>query len=256
MNVVIVEDELPAAEQIRRFVSSYPQPVTISGIYSTCAEIIRNLDGNDGIDLVFCDIELRDGNALTALQQTDLKTVIVFTTAYDEFWNESLKHNGIDYLLKPITVQKVHLALDKVMTLKRIFTKDNILLKQLSGWLQKNPDNKYRNRFPVKLAGELFIIDVAEVMYFRIANGVIFAISGERKKYPLMEETLSALEEQLDPNLFFRVNRSDIVNISFIRSIRIDEGSDYAILLKNVDEKIIVSQSRISELREWFTQSE
>ncbi len=253
MNVVIVEDELPAAEQMRRFISAYHQPVTISGIYSTCAEIIKNLDGNDSIDVVFCDIELRDGNALTALRQTDLKTVIVFTTAYDQFWSESLQHNGVDYLLKPITAQKVHHSLDKVMTLKRIFTKDNQLLKQLSGWLQQKPDSRYKKRFPVKVAGELFIINTADVIYFRITNGVIFAVPGEKKRYPLMEETLSALEEQLDPHQFFRVNRSDIVNINFIRSIRIDEGSDYTILLKTVEDKLTVSQSRITQLKEWFT---
>lgn len=253
MNVVIVEDELPAAEQMRHFVSIYHEPVIITGMYSTCAEIIKNLNGNENVDVVFCDIELRDGNVLTALRQTDLKTVIVFTTAYDQFWNESLQHNGVDYLLKPITAQKVHHALDKVMTLKRIFTKDNLLLKQLSGWLQQKPDNKFRKRFPVRVAGELFIIDVTDVIFFRIANGVIFAVPGEKKKYPLMEETLSALEEQLDPQQFFRVNRSDIVNINFIKSIRIDEGSDYTVLLKNVEEKLTVSQSRITQLKEWFS---
>lgn len=252
MNIVIVEDELPASLQMRHFISSYREPVTIKGIYSTCAEIIQHLNGNDGIDVVFCDIELRDGNALNALQQIDLKTVIVFTTAYDQFWSESLQHNGIDYLLKPITAEKVHAALDKVITLKQIFTKDNLLLKQLSGMLQQKPDMNYKKRFPVRVASELFVIDTADVLFFRITNGVIFAILGEKKKYPLMEETLSALEEQLDPQQFFRVNRSDIVNIRFIRSVRIDEGSDYTVLLKNSEEKLVVSQSRGTQFKAWF----
>lgn len=252
MNIVIVEDELPAAEQMRRFVNSYPDPVTIGGVYSTCAELVKNLDGNESVDVVFCDIELRDGNALTALQRIDLKTVIVFTTAYDQFWNDSMRHNGIDYLLKPITVEKVHAALDKVVTLKRIFTKDNLLLKQLSGLLLQKPDTTYKKRFPVRIASELFVIDTTDVLFFRITNGVIYAVLGEKKKYPLMEETLSALEEQLDPRQFFRVNRSDIVNISFIRSIRIDEGSDYTVQLKGSEDKLVVSQSRIAQLKEWF----
>jgi len=252
MTIVIIEDELPAAEQMKRFVSSYQESVQIIGIYTTCAEIIKNLNGNDTIDLVFCDIELRDGNALDALQKIDLQTIIVFTTAYDQFWKDSLQHNGIDYLLKPITIQKVHHALDKVMSLKRIFTKDNMLLKQLAGWIHQKQHKIYKKRFPIKVAGELFIIDVADVIFFRITNGVIFAILAEKKKYPLMEETLSALEEQLDPQQFFRVNRSDIVNIHFIRSIRIEEGNDYTVLLKNIEEKITVSQSRITQLKEWF----
>lgn len=252
MNVVIIEDELPAAAQMRSFLDRYREPVTISGIYSTCAEIIKNLDGNETIDLVFCDIELRDGNALSALRQIDLKTVIVFTTAYDQFWNESLQLNGIDYLLKPITAQKVHDALDKLVTLQRIFTKDNILLRQLSGILQQSPEKTYRKRFPVRVAGELFIIDVACIIYFRITNGVIFAVPGEKKKFPLMEETLAGLEEQLDPQQFFRVNRSDIVNINYIRSIRISGGSEYTVVLKNMEEELTVSQSKITQLKEWF----
>jgi len=252
MNIVIVEDEIPAAEQMRHFISSYHHPVKITGVYSTCAEIIQYLNENEGIDVVFCDIELRDGNALNALQQIDLKSVIIFTTAYDQFWSESLQHNGIDYLLKPITVEKVHSALDKVLTLKHIFTKNNVLLKQLSGMLQQKPGINFRKRFPVRVASELFVLDVADIMFFRITNGVIFAVLSEKKKYPLTEETLSALEEQLDPQLFFRVNRADIINIRFIRSVRIDEGSDYTVLLKNSEEKLTVSQSRIGQFKTWF----
>lgn len=252
MDIVIVEDELPAAAQMRDFISSYREPVNIVGVYSTCAEILRHLNRNDAIDVVFCDIELRDGNALTALQQIELKSVLIFTTAYDQFWNESLQHNGIDYLLKPITAGKVHAALDKVVTLKQIFTKDNIILKQLSGKLQQKQDAEYRKRFPVRVGSELFVIDVTDVMYFRITNGVIFAVLEEKKKYPLMEETLSALEEQLDPQQFFRVNRSDIINIRFIRSIRITEGSDYTILLKNSEDKLVVSQSKTAQFKTWF----
>ncbi|MBZ4189430.1 LytR/AlgR family response regulator transcription factor [Niabella beijingensis] len=252
MNIVIVEDELPASEQLRRFVTAYREPVAITGMYSTCSEIVKYLDDNEMVDVIFCDIELRDGNALTALQKINLKTVIVFTTAYDQFWNASLKHNGIDYLLKPLTAKKVHAALDKVVTLKRIFTKDNQILKQLSGILQQNPGAGYRKRFPVRVGSELFVIDAADVIFFRIVNGVVFAVVDEKKKYPLMEETLSALEEQLDPQQFFRVNRSDVVNVRFIKSIRIEEASDYTVLLKNSNEKIPVSQSRISQLKEWF----
>lgn len=252
MNIVIVEDELPAAAQLRDFISSYRQPVNIMGIYNTCADIMQHLNRNDAIDVVFCDIELRDGNALTTLQQIELRSVLIFTTAYDRFWNESLQHNGIDYLLKPIALQKVHAALDKVMTLKQIFTKDNLLLRQLSGSLQQKADMNYRKRFPVRVASEFFVIDAADILFFRITNGVIFAILGEKKKYPLMGETLSALEEQLDPQQFFRVNRSDIVNIAFIRSVRIEEGNDYTVLLKNSEEKLAVSQSRIVPFKAWF----
>jgi len=253
MNVVIVEDEIPAAEQMRYFISSYKEPISIKGIYSTCVEIVKHLNRNESVDLVFCDIELRDGNVLTALQQIELRTVIVFTTAYEQFWTESLRHNGIDYLLKPITIEKIHAALDKALTLKRIFTKDSLLLKQLSDLLQRKPEVHFKKRLPVKIGNELFVIDTADVVFFRIINGVIFAVSGEKKMYPLMEETLTALEEQLDAQLFFRVNRSDIVNIRFIKSIRVEEGGDHIVLLKNNEEELMVSQSRTPQLKIWFT---
>ena len=253
IRIIIVEDELPAAEQMRHFVETYQQPVNIAGMYSTCAEIIERLDGNDTADVIFCDIELRDGNALQALQQIDLKAVIIFTTAYDQFWSESLQHNGIDYLLKPITQQKVHAALDKVATLKKLFTRDNALLAQLAGILQQNkPATAYKKRFPVKLNKEVFIVDVADIQFFRISSGVIFAHISAKKKYPILEETLDALEEQLDPAVFFRVNRSDIINIDFIRSIKIQDNNDYSVLLKDSEEKLVVSNSRIKQLKDWL----
>jgi DNA-binding LytR/AlgR family response regulator len=252
INIVIVEDELPAAEQMRRFVEAYKQPVTITGMYTTCAEMIKQLDGNEIADVIFCDIELRDGNALQALQQIDLKAVIIFTTAYDGFWSESLRHNGIDYLLKPMTQEKVHAALDKVATLKKLFTRDNALLSQLAGMLQQNKSAAaYKKRFPVKLNNEVFIVDVEEIQFFRISSGVIFAHISEKKKYPIPEETLDALGEQLDPAVFFRVNRSDIVNINFIKSIRIQDGNDYSILLKD-GGKLVVSNSRLKQLKDWL----
>ena len=253
MNIVIVEDELPAAEQMRRFVASYRLPLLVTGVYSTCAEILQYLDGNDQVDLVFCDIELRDGNALQALQKIELKSVIVFTTAYDRFWSESMQHNGIDYLLKPLTEIKVHAALDKVATLKRILTKDNELLLQLSTLLQQNkPGFEYKKRFPVRVNNEVFIIDVGEVQFFRIAAGTIFAYLAGNKKYPIVEETLSALETQLDPALFFRINRSDILHIHSIRSIKIREGGDYTVLLKDNTDQLVVSSSRIVQMKEWL----
>lgn len=252
MNIVIVEDELPALDQMSRFVSGYQDQVNIIGKFSTCEEIIKYLDGNNSIDVVFCDIELRDGNALTALRKTNLKTVIVFTTAYDQFWSESLRLNGIDYLLKPITLQKVHQALDKVKTLNRIFTRDNLLLERLTKFIQQKEDKEYKKRFKLRVAGEYFIVNTMDIIFFRIINGVIYVMLGDNRKYPLLEETLLALEEKLDPALFFRINRSDIININFIISIRFSHGNDYSIMLKNIEEKLIVSQSRILALKEWF----
>lgn len=254
MNIVIVEDELPAAEQMRRFTESYEQPVNITGMYTSCAEIIQYLDGNGSIDLVFCDIELRDGNALQALRKISLKTVIIFTTAYDQFWSESLQHNGIDYLLKPLTREKVHAALDKVTTIRKLFTKDNALLQRLSNLLHQPSASaaSYKKRFPVRVNNEMFIIDTADVHFFRITAGVIYAHLSEKKKYPIMEETLGALESQLNPTDFFRINRSDIVHIRFIRSIKIQEGNDYTVLIKDHTEALGVSSSRVAPLKEWF----
>ncbi|MEJ7672534.1 MAG: LytTR family DNA-binding domain-containing protein [Chitinophagaceae bacterium] len=118
--------------------------------------------------------------------------------------------------------------------------------------MNKAPNAFYKKRFPVRVNNEVFVLETDSIILFRIIEGVIFALLEKGKKLPLVEETLNELETKLNPEFFFRINRSEIINARYIESIKIQEGNDYIIQLKEFGEKLSVSSSRINKLKNWL----
>lgn len=125
MKVVIVEDEELAARQVVEFVQRYDGSIEIGAMISNCKSLRSWLQTEEEADLIFCDIELSDGNVLPVLSESRINSVLVFITAYEAYWSKALSLNGIDYLLKPVTEAKVHAALAKVAALKKVLNRDN-----------------------------------------------------------------------------------------------------------------------------------
>jgi DNA-binding LytR/AlgR family response regulator len=251
MKVLIIEDEHLAAQQLKDFVENHDETVIV-GMVNSCTGLRRWVQEGGKADLVFCDIELSDGNVLPVLKELRLDAAIIFTTAYDNFWSEALKLNGIEYLLKPITREKVAAALTKASTIKKVFARDDSLLSRLESMVKSKGTTFYKKRFPVRINNELFVVEADAVAFFRIMEGVIMAFTDNGKKYPLTEETLNDLEAKLDPELFYRINRSEIIHAQFIHSIKIGEGNEYCILVKGIDQKLSVSNSRLAQFKEWL----
>ena len=252
MRVLIVEDEDLAARQLKQFVEAYDSGIVIDGIIQSGRELLERLHQHSAIDLIFCDIELRDGNVLPWLEKARPGAAIIFTTAYDQYWSTALKNNGIEYILKPITREKVFGALDKVAALKKLFgARQEDILVNLSKLIDAK-NTSYKKRFPARLNHEVFIIEAEDVLFFRIIEGVVFAYVRNQKKYPLTIERLTDLETKLDPDQFFRINRSEIINAQFIDSIQILPNNEYVIKLHNTGEKLSISQSRVSSLKNWL----
>lgn len=237
--------------QIRQFIQLCDPAIEIADIIGSCKGLGKWLQKKETVDLIFCDIELSDGNVLNVLETNPVNAAIIFTTAYDNFWRQALKLNGIDYILKPMTAEKVQEALNKAEHIKRIFSKDQHIISRLTSLLQQQT-TFYKKRFPVRLNNEVFVVESESITYFRIVDGIIMAITGSGKKYPLDKETLSNLETQLNPEQFFRINRGEIINAQYIASIRIHDNNEYAIRLKGIDEELYVSSSRVSQLKDWL----
>jgi DNA-binding LytR/AlgR family response regulator len=255
MKVLIVEDEKIAAQQLISYIQSFERSIEVLDVISSCKALNKWIQKAQDVDLVFCDIELSDGNVLNTLKKSEMNAAVIFTTAYDNFWSQALKLNGIDYLLKPLTKEKVHLALTKAETIKRIFSKEQMLLSKLTSLLGEQKNTFYKKRFPVRLNNEVFVLETEAIHFFRIVEGVIFAFTGKDKKYPLIEGTLNELETKLNPEYFFRINRSEIINAQFLDTIRIQNADDYIIHMKGVEDRFTVSNSRVTKLKEWLENS-
>lgn len=254
MKIQIVEDEQLAVKQMEQYLRDYDPRMEILPAITTVQALRKWLKDPPEVDLVFCDIELSDGNVLEVLAAQPLPAVVIFTTAYDHYWREALKLNGIEYLLKPLTREGVHGALQKIQAIRALFNRDGDLLTRLSDMI-RSKTGTYKKRFPVRIGNDLLVIEADQVGMFRISEGVIFAYLEKGRRFPLEEQTLSELEEVLNPEFYFRINRSEIVNRRFLGRIRVETGGVLNIKLEGMEETLTVSVNRQNGFREWLRSS-
>lgn len=249
MKVLIIEDEPPAQEKLVKLINRYDAKITIAAKLSSVAETVKWLRANPMPDLIFADIELLDGNVFGVFDAVKITCPLIFTTAYDQFLLQAFERNGIAYLLKPFDLEKLAKALAKYEILK-----NNFVSAQNDFWqeMQKNfRQPKYKERFVVKMKGGIQLLEAQNIAFFQMRDEILFAFDSQGAKFPI-GDTLSNLENSLDPRRFFRLNRSEIVNLDYIANLKPDSQDRLVISLKNSSVKLTSSASRTSDLRKWL----
>src|ERR1700682_1770895 len=122
MKIIIVEDEKPAAEKLKKAVLRYDPAILAITVLNSVQSAINWLKENPAPDLIFMDIELSDGLSFSIFKECAISTPVIFTTAYDEYWQEAFEFNSIDYLLKPIRQEKLENAINKYKKLEKHFS--------------------------------------------------------------------------------------------------------------------------------------
>lgn len=249
MKVLVIEDEPLAAEKLCDFIGRYDDSIKIAATLDSVKEIRKWFRNNQPPDLIFSDIELLDGNVFEFLENAELNNPIIFTTAYDQFLLQAFERNGIAYLLKPFTYENFVAAMQKLEKLKQ-----NFAAGQADFWreIQKNlVEPKYKERFVIKLRGGIQFIETNQIAYFQIQDGILFAFDAAGNRFPL-NENLNHLEQILDPQIFFRINRSETVNLKFIERLEPYFNDRLVIRLQNLKVKLISSTNRTPNLRKWI----
>ncbi|QRM90330.1 MULTISPECIES: LytR/AlgR family response regulator transcription factor [unclassified Lacinutrix] len=160
-------------------------------------------------DLIFLDINLLDGTAFDFLEQTEnLAFKVIFITAYEEFALQALKMGAVDYLLKPVDVEELELALQKVEKLP-IATQRQQIQTVKEAW------NKEDNTLVLSLHDSFQVVDLKELMFCESDKGYTTFYCSDNKKY-LVSKTLKEFEERLITANFIRPHQSFIVNLKFI----------------------------------------
>ncbi|MBI3195554.1 MAG: response regulator transcription factor [Ignavibacteriae bacterium] len=242
MNIrtLIVDDEPIAREGIRLLLHNDSE-VTIVGECSNGVQAVQTLETTD-IDLLFLDIQMPEMNGFETLANIphDRLPVVVFVTAYDQFALQAFKVHALDYLLKPYSDKEffdvLHHAKEylKLKTLEPVTTRLQELLQEFSHPLtsqiaHRTSHIEYVTRIAVTSKGNIVPIPVEEIIWFEAADYYV-NIHTQAKSY-LLRETLTNLEEKLDPNVFIRIHRSVIVRISAIKEIRpFFEGESFVLL--------------------------
>ena len=249
MKVVIIEDEKPAVEKLRTALSKCNNAIQVTAILKSINETLNWFRNNGMPDLVFMDIELADGLSFKIFEEASITCPIIFTTAYDDYWQEAFEHNSIDYLLKPIRQEKLETALAKYDSLKKHFAQN---LQQLLS--QGASVNGIKKRFLVKRGVDYISIKIEDIAYFYATHKVVCLVDVRGNKF-ILDQSLSDLEKQIDPAIFFRVNRKYLVHINAIKKMKAYAKSKIQIIIEPpVAEEIIISQESAASFKEWMAQ--
>lgn len=253
MNILILEDEIPAYQKLISFIHAEISEGKIMGWARSIEEATTFLDQDLKPDLIFSDIELLDGISFDLFEKVKVECPIIFCTGFDQYVLQAFKTNGIAYLLKPYSIENFREAYKKY---KILFAKhpaqsiDNQLLKELQSILHS--DKKfYKQRFTVKKKDGIKLIDTKDIGCFEANGDFCMAIDFAEKKHAL-NYTLSNVEEKIDPAKFFRINRSEIINLDFIEKVEPYFKNKLAIKMTYSKDIIYTSSTKTPSFRKWL----
>jgi two-component system, LytTR family, response regulator len=248
MKVLIIEDEIPAVENIIRELNGLEENVHVAATCSSIDESIYWLQTNLPPDLILMDIQLSDGLSFSIFKSCNITCPVIFITAYDKYLLQAFDYNGIDYLLKPVNKDRLKNAVKKYKSLQNHFVNNYApLIEQLNG------NTKKRSRILVKRGLEFQTVKVEDIVYFFTEHKLIFLVDKENKKYLAEKHNLAELEEELDNKFFYRANRKYIINVNFIKRFRPLEKSKICLeLVLPLNEEIIISQENSASFKKWI----
>ncbi len=250
MNVIIIEDEKPAARRLSRMLDDLN--INVNTMLHSVGESIEWFNNNEHPDLIFLDIQLSDGLSFEIFDTITIKSSIIFTTAYDEYALKAFKLNSIDYLLKPIDDEELESAVNKYkeqIPKKQQLQVDFDDIKKL---LINPIDRNYKKRFTARVGQHLKIFSVEDIECFYSENKGTYLHTTDNRNY-LIDTTLESLEDELNPQQFFRVSRKFYVNINAIKDIISYTNSRLQIKLNHFNEQeIIVARERVKDFKMWL----
>jgi DNA-binding LytR/AlgR family response regulator len=250
MKVIIIEDEKPSARRLMRMLSTLNIEADI--MLHSVEESIDWFQTNEHPDLIFLDIQLSDGLSFEIFEAIDIKSAVIFTTAYDEYALQAFKLNSIDYLLKPIDEAELEKAVKKYqerLPQKQVVSLDFNDIKKL---LVNPIDRDFKKRFSVKVGQHLKLINIEDIECFYSENKGTYLYTNEGRSY-LLDTTLELLEKELEPQTFFRINRKFFVNIHAIKDMVSYTNSRVQIKLNTYnDDEVIVARERVKDFKDWL----
>lgn len=252
MKVLIIEDERAAVRSLTNILAQVDSSIEVVDVLEGIDDTVEWFGSNPMPDIVFMDIHLSDGSSFELFDRISITCPIIFTTAYDEYALRAFKVNSIDYLLKPIRVDDVRKALDKLNVLTSSHSGDMDSIRDMVSAMRRT--SQYRSHFLIPAKGDRLIpLDVADVLYFYIEEGAVYAVTTHNEKL-LIPHTLDEVAASIDPSAFFRVNRQYIISRSAVKDMAVwFTGRLVVNLTVDTDEKIIVSRQKVSDFKDWFS---
>lgn len=205
MNILIVDDSRLARKELADILADIPSTTLIAeavDVNSAVAAINTHKP-----DLVLLDIHLPDGDGFDVLEQSDFTPQIIFTTAYEQHALRAFEFNALDYLLKPVTHERLAAAIQKSIS------------------KQHNPAQPAIASAPKTRTDQIFVRDGERCHFIKLRDLRLINVEGNyvrlyfQQTKALLARSLNYIEERLDPSVFFRANRQQIINMDYIDAI-------------------------------------
>ncbi|WP_422104460.1 LytR/AlgR family response regulator transcription factor [Winogradskyella sp.] len=256
MNVVIIEDESSVAHNLSDLLFEVNPEIKILTVLETVKGSIRWFKENSPPDIAFFDIKIADGSSFEILEKTTLNFPIIFTTAFDEYALKAFKYNSIDYLLKPIKKSDLEKA---ILKYKNLYTRDKVIINNNLRLIETIKEIKksaktgaYKSSILVNYRHQLIPLAVDDIAYFYLENQLVYCKTTSNKTYKVSKR-LDQLENQLNPNDFFRANRQFIISkqsVKFANSL--DKRKLKLVLVPENSSEVIISKLKVPLFKKWI----
>ncbi|MBL7696180.1 MAG: response regulator transcription factor [Ferruginibacter sp.] len=252
MQVLIIEDELPAANRLVKMLESFDSSIQVVNRIDSVEASVKFLQTDPAVDLIFMDIQLADGLSFDILSQVNIQTPVIFTTAFDQYTLKAFKVNSIDYLLKPIDEKELRQAVDKYNRIYRQPESD--YPDKLLQLVKEMNLRQYKERLLIKRGQQLSYLKTNSIAYCFADGKLCYAVDFSGNRH-MIENNLSVLEEQLQPSRFFRINRHLLVNIESVKKVHTWLGGRLKLEIDpGTSVETIVSRERVNAFKEWLGQ--
>jgi DNA-binding LytR/AlgR family response regulator len=249
IKILIIEDERLAAEKLERMVAKLRPGYTLLGPIETVEHSVKWLAANPAPDLILMDIQLADGISFDIFEKVEVTSPVIFTTAYEEYAIRAFKVNSIDYLLKPIDPDALETALKKFERVKGVLAFDKATIETLKQQISQ----AYKSRFLVKIGTNMLSVLTRDIQLFFISERSVFIRTFNGKTYDV-DYSLDQLQQLVDPDQFFRINRNCLVNIDAVNKMVSYSSSRIKLELQPEfkAEDLIVSRDKVADFKKWM----
>jgi len=247
MKLLIIEDEPRAANQLQSLLQKVGLDYELLDLLDSVESSVAWLKTNDDPDLIFMDIQLADGLSFEIFQHVQFDAPIIFTTAFDEYAIQAFKVNSVDYLLKPIKQDDLDRAIEKWRKTRQQ-PKDSSALQKL---IAQMLPNQYRASILAKEGGGFISVPTSELQYIYSEESVTFGFTAEKRF--IINETIDQIQATLDPRMYYRINRSQIIHRKSL--VKVDPYFNHRVkvtLIHTRGEEFIVSRAKTSDFKSWL----
>jgi DNA-binding LytR/AlgR family response regulator len=251
-NIILIEDEPYNLRLLEGMIKKLRPGWNVVNTFESVKGTVDWLKENPHPDLFFMDIQLADGLCFSIFEQVEISSMVIFTTAYDNYAIRAFKVNSIDYLLKPFKEKDLEIAIGKYENFRK-FAGDKVSNQNYSEILEaiRKGEKKFRKRFLISKGAVYYILDVEDIAFFFSENRITTAVNFN-KQHHVLDFSLESLEEELDSDQFFRANRQLIVNIKSVEKIENYFGGKLKVRLSpGFKDEVVVSRLKATDFKEW-----